>query len=412
VNEFLELVGRQLASDLRSFPRQARRSLSGQTKLGQCRNIADLRELGRRKTPRAIFDFVDGAAGDEVTAQNNTKDFAEIALQPKILAGAGEIDLSTTALGEPIAVPLLGAPTGLTGLVHYRGEVAIARAVHDAGSIYVHSAMASYSIEELAAEAPGPKWFQLYVWRDRGLVRELIDRAAAAGHQALVLTGDTAYLGSRERDLRNGFGIPPRLTFRSLTEGLVRPRWSLAFLQHPRMKVANVVGSGAEPSDARSLTEYIGSQFDPTLNWNDLAWVREVWSGPVVVKGVLRPDDAVQAARLGADAVIVSNHGGRQLDHSMSSIRALPAIVAAVGEDVEVYLDSGIRRGSDILKALALGARACLSGRGLVYGLAAGGDAGAGRAMQVLTNELRLALALLGCPSIRKLDGTWIAADE
>jgi L-lactate dehydrogenase (cytochrome) len=409
VNEFVELLGRQLAADLRALPDRARRSASGKSRLERCRNVADLRQLARRKVPRAVFDFVDGAAADEVTAGHNERDFGRIALRPKVLAGVPTIDLSTEVLGEQVAVPLFGAPTGLTGLVHYRGEAGIARAVHGAGSIYVHSAVASWSIEELAAEAPGPTWFQLYVFRDRGFCEELLARARAAGRRVLVLTADTAHLGPRERDLRNGFGIPPRLTLRSVGEGMLKPRWSVDFIRRPRMTVGNAAGRGGGPSDARSLVAYITSQFDPALTWDDLGWARETWGGPLVVKGILRPEDAVQAVRLGADAVIVSNHGGRQLDHAQSSIGALPAVVDAVGAEAEIYFDGGIRRGTDILKALALGARACLSGRALVYGLAAGGDAGAARAMKLLVDELRLSLALLGCPSVGQLDSSWLA---
>ena len=409
MNEFVELLRRQLAADLRSLPALTRSRVSGETRLARCRNVADLRDLARRRIPRPVFDFVDGAAADEVTARNNQEDFGRIALRPKVLAGLSGVDLGTTVLGERVAVPLLAAPTGLTGLVHHRGEVGIARAVHEAGSVYVHSAMASYSIEELAAAAPGKTWFQLYVWRDRGFVRELVERARAAGHRAVVLTADTARLGPRERDLRNGFGIPPRITLRSLGEGLRRPRWSTDFIRRPRLKVGNAVERGS--ADASSLVAYITSQFDPALAWTELTWLRELWDGPVVVKGVLRADDARRAVELGADAVIVSNHGGRQLDHSLSAVAALPAIVDAVGADAEVYLDGGVRRGSDVVKALALGARACLSGRALVYGLAAGGDAGAARAMALLTDELRLTLALLGCPSVAELGRDSLALD-
>jgi L-lactate dehydrogenase (cytochrome) len=307
-------------------------------------------------------------------------------------------------------VPLLAAPTGLTGLTHHRGEVAIARAAHAAGTVPVLSAMASYTIEEVVRESPGPAWFQLYMWRDRSLVRHLIERARAAGHLALVVTVDVPLAGSRERDKRNGFGIPPRVTLRSLSHGLVRPRWSADFIRRPRMSVANAAGHGGGPADARSLTGYVNSQFDPTLTWRDVAWIREEWGGPVVVKGILRPDDAALAVRAGASAVIVSNHGGRQLDHAPSSIAALPGIVDAVGHEAEVYFDGGIRRGSDIVKALAIGARACLTGRALLYGLGAGGDAGAAWAMHLLTEELRLAMALLGCPSVQSLDRTWLHA--
>jgi L-lactate dehydrogenase (cytochrome) len=409
VNDFVELVARQLVGDLRLAPSTMRRRLAGRRRLDRCQTIADLRVLARRTVPRTVFAFADGAAMDEVTARTNETDFGRLVLHPRILVNVSRVDIESTVLGRPIAVPLLGAPTGLTGLMHHRGEVAVARAVHAAGSIYVQSALSSYSIEELAQHAPGPTWFQLYVWRDRGLVRELIERAGAAGHLALVLTGDTPYLGARERDLRNGFGIPPRVTVRSLLEGVSRPRWSVDFVRRPRMTFANAAGHGGGQSDARSLPDYIQSQFDPGLSWRDIEWLRETWSGPIVVKGVLRADDAAQAVRLGVDGLIVSNHGGRQLDHAPSSISALPAIVDAVAGAAEVYHDGGVRRGTDIVKALALGARAAFAGRALVYGLAAGGDAGAQRAMDILVRELHLAMALAGCQSVERLDRSWVS---
>jgi isopentenyl diphosphate isomerase/L-lactate dehydrogenase-like FMN-dependent dehydrogenase len=407
VNEFVNLLRTQVESDARGLPERLRRGRNA-ARLERCHNIADLRALARRSVPRAVFDFVDGAAGDEVTARRNVDEFGRVVLAPRVLGDVSEISLATTVLGQPVALPLLAAPTGLTGLIHQRGELGIARAAHAAGTLPVLSAMASYTIEEIAREAPGPAWFQLYMWRDRGVVQDLIARARDAGHLALVVTVDVPLAGARERDRRNGFGIPPRVTLRSLAEGLTRPRWSSDFLRRPRMTVANAAGHGGGPSDARSLTEYVNGQFDPTLTWDDLAWVREVWGGPVVVKGVLRADDARLAVSAGADAIVVSNHGGRQLDHAPSSISALPAIVDAVGGDLEVYFDSGIRRGSDIVKALALGARACLAGRALVYGLGAGGDAGAARALQLLEQELRLALALLGCRSVQELGRGWL----
>lgn len=410
MREIIELARRQLTADVAAVPTSLRRRVDGTARLERCGNVAELRALARRAVPRAIFDFVDGAAADEVTARRNEDDFGRIVLTPRVLADVSSVDLGTTVLGEPVRLAVLGAPTGLTGMAHPDGEAGIARAVHAAGSVYVLSSLASCSIEEVAAAAPGPTWFQLYVWRDRGLVRELIERARAAGHRALVLTVDVPFAGPRERDRRNGFGIPPRLTLRSLAGGAARPRWSAGFLRRPRISVANAAGHGGGPSDARSLADYISSQLDPSLGWADLAWLRGVWDGPLVVKGVLHPDDALRAVGSGADAVIVSNHGGRQLDHAPSSISALPAIVAAVGADAEVYLDGGVRRGSDIVKALALGARACLVGRPLVYGLAAGGTRGAGRAMALLEQELRLTLALLGCPAVAGLDTSWLAA--
>jgi len=308
-----------------------------------------------------------------------------------------------------VALPLLGAPMGLNGLVHHHGEAGIARALHDAGSIYVLGAMASYSIEEIAELAPGPSWFQMYVWKDRALVQELVERARAAGHLALVLTVDVPRAAARDRDRRNGFGLPPRATMRSLAGGLVRPRWSAQFIRHPRMSAASVAGHGGGPDDPVGMTEYINRQFDPSVTWDGLAWFRDIWGGPLVVKGILRAEDARTAVDLGANAISVSNHGGRQLDHAPSTIRALPAIVDAVGDEVEVYLDGGVRRGSDVLKALALGARACMIGRPLVYGLGAGGEAGARRAVAILSQELNTAMGLAGCSSISQLDRSWVA---
>ncbi len=404
MNQLLELLARQIAGDVRSLPARMRARASGEARLARCQNIAELHLLARRTLPRAIFDFVDGAANDEVTATRNQDDFAALQLCPRALVDVSRVDLTTTVLGQQVALPVLGAPTGLTGLVHPRGEAGIARAVHDAGSLYVLSAMASYSIEELSRATSGPTWFQLYVWRDRGLVRELVERAAAAGHRALVLTVDVPRAAVRERDRRNGFGIPPRLTLRSLGQGLLRPRWSAGFVRQPRMSIANAAGHGGGVDDAVSLAGYIDSQFDPTLSWQDVAWLRELWSGPLVVKGILHPDDAAEAVRLGADGVVVSNHGGRQLDHAPSSIGALPRVVEAVAGRAEVYLDGGVRRGSDVLKALGLGARACLVGRPLVYGLGAGGAAGAARALAILHEELAIAMALAGCPRVDEID--------
>lgn len=409
MNQFLELVAAQVSADVRALPAQLRRGHAAR-RVERCRNIGELRDLARRVVPRAMFDFVDGAAADEVTRRRNEEDFARIALAPQVLVDVSAVDLRTTVLGQLVELPLLAAPTGLTGLTHHRGEVAIARAAHAAGSVSVLSAMASYTIEEVAAASPGPMWFQLYMWRDRGLVRELIARARVAGHLALVVTVDVPFAGARERDKRNGFGIPPRVTLRSLAQGLTRPGWSADFVRRPRMSVANAARHGGGPTDARSLTEYVDSQFDPTVTWDDIGWVREQWDGPVVVKGILRADDAAMAVRAGASAVIVSNHGGRQLDHAPSSIAALPAIVDTVGQEAEIYLDGGIRRGSDIVKALAMGARACLAGRALVYGLGAGGDRGAEWALKLLTQELQLAMALVGCPSVQALDRSWLQA--
>lgn len=399
MNELGRVVRRQLVQDLRQLPALARARWSTAGRLERCGNIAELRALARRTAPRAVFDFADGAANDEATARSNERDFARLRLHPRVLVDVSEVDLATTVLGQPVRLPLIGGPTGLTGLVHHDGERGIARAAVDAGTVYVLSAMASYSIEEVASAAAGPLWFQLYVWRDRGLVRELIERARAAGCKALVLTVDVPRAGQRERDRRNGFGIPPRVTARTVREAALRPRWSSAFVRRPRITVANLAGAQAG-GDAVALTEYVNRQFDPSLSWDDLASIREQWGGPLVVKGILRPDDARRAVDAGAAAVVVSNHGGRQLDHAPSGIGALPGVVEEIGDDAEVYVDGGVRRGSDVLKAIALGARACLVGRALVYGVGAGGEAGARRALELLARELEVAMALSGCPAL------------
>jgi L-lactate dehydrogenase (cytochrome) len=405
---FVGMLGRQLADDISRLPATTRRRLSEAGRAQRAVNISDLRALARRRLPAAVFDYVDGAAWDEVTAQRNQSDLRDLVLRPHVLTGATDIDLSTEVLGQRVSVPLLGAPTGLTGLVHHQGEIGIARAVHDAGSLYVLSSAASRNLEEVAAASPGPRWFQLYVGRDRGLVTALLERARAAGYRALVVTVDVARAGGRERDRRNGFTVPPRVTARTLVDGVRRPRWTANFVRRPRILSEGLLSSVAADGHSRSLAELITRQFDPSLSWSDIAWLQEHWDGPLLLKGVLRADDARRAADHGLAGVIVSNHGGRQLDHAPSSIRALPEIADAVGSELEVYMDGGIRRGVDIVRALSLGARAVLAGRALVYGLAAGGPAGAQRAVEMLVDELRLAMTLMGCPSVGELDRSWI----
>jgi L-lactate dehydrogenase (cytochrome) len=408
VREFIDLVRRQVVEDLRALPDTGRRWLGGTARLQGCANIAELRALARRRLPLAVFDYVDGAANDEITAERNMTNFGLLELRPRVLVDVSEVDASCSVLGQRIELPLIGAPTGLSGLTHPDGDLALARGLHAAGLVHVLSTMASYTIEEVATHAVGPTWFQLYVLRDRGIVRELIERARAAKFQALVVTADVPRAGSRERDLRNGFAVPPRLTLRSLAEGVRKPRWSLRFVRRPRIRVANL-GQAGVPGDPISLARYTNEQFDPTLDWDDMAWVREQWAGPMVVKGVLRADDARRAVDRGFDGVIVSNHGGRQLDHAVSSIGALPAVVDAVAGRLEVFLDGGVRRGTDVVKALALGARACLVGRPLLYGLGGGGQAGVARAIAILAAEVRVAMSLLGCSAVADLDRSWLA---
>jgi L-lactate dehydrogenase (cytochrome) len=399
VNDFADLVARQLAADLRGLPAAARRRFTDEGRAERCRTIADLRRLARRTVPQPIFEYADGAAWDEVTYRRNRSGFERVELLPRMLVDVSRIEMGTTALGREIALPIIGAPTGMTGLTHPDGEGAVARAAHAMGTIYTQSALSSLSIEEVSAVAPGPKWFQLYVMTDRGIAWDMLARAAAHGYEALVLTVDVAVAGIRERDIRNRFSTPPRMTLKATAQGLVRPRWSRGFVTRPRLTPGNVEVQGGAVSHA----EWVNRQFDPTVTWDDLAALREHWAGPLVIKGIMRPDDAVRAVEHGVEGIIVSNHGGRQLDHAQSTIEALPAIADAVAGRAELYLDSGVRRGTDIIAALALGARAVLIGRPLVYGLGAAGEAGARRAFELLRGELATALALAGYPRIAEL---------
>jgi L-lactate dehydrogenase (cytochrome) len=399
VNDFADLVLRQVTADLRAAPGALRSRFSEEGRAARCHTIADLRAMAKRTVPQPIFEYVDGAAWDEVTARRNRTGFERFELRPRMLVDASSIEMATTVLGREIALPIIGAPTGMTGLNHHDGEGAIARAAHAAGTIYTQSALSSLSIEEVSAVAPGPKWFQLYVMKDRGIARDLLARASANGYEALVLTVDVAVAGVRERDVRNRFSVPPRLTLKAAAQGLTRPRWSANFLVRPRLTTGSVQYAGGAVSHAA----WVNSQFDASVTWDDLATFREDWGGPLVIKGIMRPDDAVRAVEHGVEGIVVSNHGGRQLDHVSSTIEALPPIAEAVAGRAELYLDSGIRRGTDVVTALALGARAVLIGRPLVYGLGAAGEPGARRAFELLRGELATALALAGYPRISEL---------
>ncbi len=367
-------------------------------------NIDELRTRARKRLPRAVFDFIDGAAEDEVTLRRNRAAFDRYAVIPRLGLDVSNVDLATTVLGQSLAAPLILAPTGLCGMATSRGEIPAGRAAVEAGIVFVVSCMSSVLLEEVPAEAPGDHWFQLYVWRDREITRGLVERAQAAGYKALVVTLDTQVLGRRERDVRNGATIPPRITLRNAIDTLRRPRWLWSIARGPRVQFANVVA--ANPATALSpfaLSPLVNSLFDPTVTWQDLEWVRAIWKGPLAVKGVMCGADARLAVEHGADAVIVSNHGGRQLDSAPASLDALPEVVEAVGSLAEVIFDSGVRRGTDMAKALALGARACMVGRPYLYGLAVGGQAGVASVIEILSSELRRTMALMGCTGLSEL---------
>ena len=367
-------------------------------------NIEDLRERARKRLPRVVFEFVDGGSQDELTVRANRDDFQTLRFMPRVLTDVSERDQSVDILGSKIASPIVLAPTGLAGILSRKGELSASRAAHQAGLPYCLSTMGTCSIEEIAATTPVQKWFQLYVLRDRGLTREFIGRARAAGCTALVLTADTKVQGPRERDMRNGFTVPPKFSLSTILDFARHLDWMLDVGIGPKIRFANFDGTAAQASDAVTITQFIAGQYDLTVNWKDAEWFKKEWGGPVLIKGILSPDDAKIAADIGMDGVIVSNHGGRQLDGAISAIAALPAVADAVRDRLCVVLDGGVRRGSDVVKALALGAHACMIGRAWLYGLAAGGEQGVARALSILRDEIDITLALLGKARIRDLD--------
>ncbi len=368
-------------------------------------SVADLRAIARRRLPRGVFDYIDGGAEDEIALSANSAGFRRIGFKPRILREVGEVDTSTSLLGKPLPFPLVLAPTGFTRIAEPAGELAVARAAARAGVPYSLSTLGTRTIEEVAAAGGDRLWFQVYVWKDRGLVGELVDRAAAAGYEALCLTVDTAVLGKRERDVRRGLTLPPKLGPGTLVNGLLHPSWTWGFLRSDPIVFANVagrdVGDGAE---AIALAEYVGRQFDPSLGWGDVDWLRSRWDGPIVIKGIQTVEDATIAAGEGIDAIALSNHGGRQLDSAPSPIDLVPAVRDAVGSDVEVICDGGVRRGSDIVKAVALGATACMAGRAYLYGLGAAGEAGVDHVIHTLSTDVARTMALIGCRQVKEID--------
>jgi L-lactate dehydrogenase (cytochrome) len=374
-------------------------------RLARCHSIADLRHLARQRLPRPIFDCVEGGADDEVTMVRNRTAFSHYELVPRVLIDVGSVDLSTTVLGARIEWPVLLSPTGLTRLFHHHGEIAAARAASAAGTIYALSAASSTSIENVAAASAGPKWFQVYVWRDRGILREFIERCKAAKYAALCLTVDAAVFGQRERDLKSGLKLPPTPTLRTILSSALKPAWCYHLLTEPTIELANLSARvTSEANDPYSLAALDTLQFDPSVTWDDVSSMVELWGGPFAIKGILSVEDAKRVIDVGASAIVVSNHGGRQLDHAPATLDVLPEIVAAVEDRVEVLIDGGIRRGTDVLKALALGARACMIGRPYLYGIAAAGQAGAERALALLRGETERGMKLLGCRSLSQVD--------
>lgn len=348
-----------------------------------------------------FYDYAHSGAWTEGTYRRNEADFHEIALRQRVLVDMTDRSLRSTMVGEDVAMPVALAPTGLTGMQHADGEILAAQAAEAFGVPFTLSTMSICSIEDVAAATTKPFWFQLYVMRDRAFVENLIGRARTAGCSALVLTLDLQILGQRHKDLRNGLSAPPKWTPKHAFQVATRPRWALEMLGTKRRSFGNIVGHATNVSDLSSLSSWTAEQFDPKLSWDDVAWIKERWNGKLILKGILDPEDARRAADTGADAIIVSNHGGRQLDGAASSISMLPRIIEAVGERIEVHMDGGIRSGQDVLKAVALGAKGTYIGRPFLYGLGADGRAGVTRALEIIRNELDITMALCGRRDIR-----------
>ncbi len=374
--------------------------------------IEDLRVLARRRIPRAFFDYAEAGSYSEETLRANRGDLEQIKLRQRVMVDVSSRDTATTVdvssrdtattmLGETVSLPFGLGPVAMTGLQRGDGEILACRAAHAAGIPFTMSTLSICSIEDVAAAVAKPFWFQLYVMKDRGFVRSLVERAAAAKCSALVLTVDLQVLGQRHADIKNGLSVPPSLKIKNLINMATKPGWVLSVLSGKRRTFGNLHGRVKGMEGVKSLAQWVGSQFDETLSWKDVEWVRSIWPGKLIIKGILDIEDAKLAAKTGATALVVSNHGGRQLDGAASSISMLPKIADAVGSEIEVMFDGGIRTGQDVLRALALGARSCLIGRAYIFGLAAGGEAGVAKAIGIIRNELDVSMALTGVKSVQ-----------
>lgn len=367
-------------------------------------NIEDLRILAERRVPRMFYDYADSGSWTESTYRANSSDFEKIKLRQRVAVNMDNRTLASTMAGIPVAMPVALAPTGLTGMQHADGEILAAKAAERFGVPFTLSTMSICSIEDIAANTSKPFWFQVYFMRDRDFMTRLVERARAANCSALVLTLDLQILGQRHKDIRNGLTAPPKLTLKNMLNLATKPTWCLNMLQTKRRSFGNIVGHAKNVSDMSSLSSWTAEQFDPRLSWDDVEWLRRAWGGKLIIKGILDPEDARIAAQSGVDAIIVSNHGGRQLDGALSSIAALPSIMDAVGDRIEVHLDSGIRSGQDVLKALALGAKGTYIGRAFLYGLGAMGEAGVTACLNIIRKELDTTMALCGLTDVKQVD--------
>ncbi|HMT93524.1 alpha-hydroxy acid oxidase [uncultured Thiothrix sp.] len=368
-----------------------------------CYNFQDFRRLAKRRLPTPLFHYIDGAAENEWTATRNTQSFDTFALIPNALADLSKLDISTRLFGRKLSMPLFCAPTAMTRLFHYEGEYAVARAAAKAETLYSLSTLSTVSIEEIGKLSDQPKMFQIYIHKDRGLTREFIERCKAANFDALCLTVDTLVTGNRERDLHTGLVMPPRLTLKSLFSFVLHPHWSLNYLMHDKFELANVKKRMQNSKDLLSVMSYVHQQFDRSVVWKDAEDIIQQWGKPFAIKGILSVNDAKRAADIGASAVMLSNHGGRQLDGCAAPFDVLPAVADAVADRLEIILDGGVQRGSQVLKALALGAKACSIGRGYLFPLTAGGQAGVERALDLFRKEIERNMILMGCASLNDL---------
>ncbi|HMA57149.1 MAG TPA: alpha-hydroxy acid oxidase [Pseudolabrys sp.] len=374
--------------------------------------IEDLRALARRKVPKAFFEYADSGSYNEETLRANRADLETIKLRQRVLVDVSNRSLATTIVGQKVSAPFALAPIGLCGMQHGDGEILSAQAAEEADIPFTLSTMSINSIEQVAEATTKPFWFQLYVIRDRDFSKDILSRAAKAGCNALVLTVDLQVLGQRHRDIRNGMTVPPEIRLKNVIDIATKPSWVFSILKGKSKTFGNLAGHVKGMDNVNSLAQWTNSQFDPALNWKDVEWIKKIWPGKLIIKGILDVEDAKTAVRLGADAIVVSNHGGRQLDGAPSSISALPAIAQAVGSDTEVLFDGGIRTGSDLLRALGSGARACLIGRAYIYGLGAGGKAGVVKAIDILKKELSVAMALTGTTSVKEIGPQVIVGGE
>ncbi len=378
--------------------------------LNDCYNFEDFRKLAKKNLPAPIFHYIDGGSDDEVTLKRNTESFLKCDLVPNILASVGEPDLSTTVFGQKIDMPLFLSPVAMQRLFHHEGDKASAKAAEKFGTFYSMSTMATSSIEEISNISGGPKMFQIYIHKLKGLTDNLIDRCKSSGFKSMCLTVDTVTAGNRERDHYWGFATPPKPNLKSILGFMKRPKWTFNYLTHKKFEMSNVKDFQKKgTSIATDVMEYINEQYDPAMSWDDAEYCIKRWGGPFAIKGLMSVEDAKRAVDIGASAILLSNHGGRQLDGSRAPFDQLPAIKEAVGDKLEIILDGGIRRGTHVLKALSLGATACSFGKGFLFGLGAGGQAGVEQVLKRMREELRRDMILLGCKNIKELNSTKIA---